>query len=102
MSERTELDPVLGTWLRAKAPQKAPDDLLGPVFDVTGASRPLPTWRALLSVPPMRTQSTVLVGSPALLMARVAVVALIIGLLAVTGLALAGSSRDKRCQRSAG
>jgi hypothetical protein len=94
MSERTDLDRVLGTWLRAEAPSSAPDDLLGPVFDVTSASRPLPTWQALLSVSPMRSQSTVLVGSPILRLTRVAFVALILGLLAVVGSVLAGSSRD--------
>jgi WD40 repeat protein len=91
MSERADLHRVLGTWLRAEAPRKAPDDLLGPVFDVTSASRPLPTWRALLSVPPMRAHSAVLVGSPTLRLTRVVVVALVIGLLAVMGALLVGS-----------
>lgn len=91
MSERADLHRVLGTWLRAEAPRKAPDDLLGPVFDVTSASRPFPTWRALLSVPPMRAHSAVLVGSPTLRLTRVVVVALVIGLLAAMGALITGS-----------
>lgn len=90
MNERTDLDRLVGTWLRDQAPQAAPEDLLGSALAVTTASRPLPTWRALLSVPPMRTQSRVLVGSPAFRLARV-VVALVILVGVIAGATVAGA-----------
>jgi hypothetical protein len=64
MNERPEFDAMLRGWLAAEAPRSLPPDLLAPVLDVSRGSRPLPTWRAMLTVPPLRTRSVVLVGSP--------------------------------------
>ena len=92
MNERTDLERTLAAWLSAEAPRGVPGDLLGGVFATTRASGPWPTWRALLSVAPMRTQSRVLAGSPTLRTARtVLVLALIATLLAAAGILVAGS-----------
>jgi len=91
MNERTDLDRLLGSWLREEAPAEAPPDLFAPVFTVTRASRPMPTWRALLTMPPMRAPSATLVGSPTLRFARIVVVALLVGLVATLGALAIGS-----------
>ncbi|HSG86037.1 MAG TPA: hypothetical protein VLA23_06830, partial [Candidatus Limnocylindrales bacterium] len=92
MNERTDLERTLAAWLSAEAPRGVPGDLLGGVFATTRASGPWPTWRALLSVAPMRTQSRVLAGSPGWRTAgTLLALALIATLLAAAGVLVAGS-----------
>src|SRR5262245_15308209 len=66
MSERSNFDALVRSWLDAEAQAAPPDDLLGPVITASRSSRPMPTWQALLTVPAMRAPSRVMVGSPGL------------------------------------
>src|SRR5262245_9221291 len=81
MSERSNFDALVRSWLDAEAQAAPPDDLLGPVIAASRRARPMPTWQALLTVPAMRAPSRVMVGSPGLRTA-----ALILAVLAVLAL----------------
>jgi hypothetical protein len=84
------LDSLLSGWLKAEAPRVPPPGFVEQVLATTGRMHPLPAWRALTTVPVMRTQSAVLVGSPGLRLARLAV-GLLLLLAALTGTAVVGA-----------
>ena len=97
MTGRDMADDKLRDWLGSVAPRSVPDDLLDGVFDVTRRTRPMPTWRAWLTVPVMRTRSEVLVGSPTLRLAAIlVVVALAVGALVLTAMLLVGGGIIRR------
>jgi hypothetical protein len=84
MNDRPELDALLRGWLAAEAPRSLPPDLLAPVLDVSRGTRPLPAWRAMLTVPTLRTRSVVLVGSPVARFGVTAALLLLLGLVLAT------------------
>jgi hypothetical protein len=92
MNQHTDLVLKLRAWFDADAPVAAPDALLDGVFEVTRRQRPMPAWRALLTVPVMRTPGVVLVGSPSLRLVRVIVMLVALAsLLGVGGLVGVGA-----------
>ena len=53
--ESPDFESALAGWLEARAPDRPPSDLLGPVLAAVAETRPMPRWRALIAVKPMRT-----------------------------------------------
>ena len=72
------------------APKRAPDRLIDQIKAKTSPTRPRPRWLALIKEPPMRTSSTLAVGSPMARVAAIMVATLLLALM-VAGAGLAGS-----------
>lgn len=100
MSTWNDLDRTLATWLSAEAPPRAPAGLIEGVLAATRESRPLPAWRVMLSTPPMRMPSHVLIGSPALRFVRAVVVLIVLASLVAAG-GLIGSGAVRLLDRDA-
>jgi len=80
----------LTSWFAEEAPVGMPTALTERVLDGAAGIKQLPTWRAMLGSPVMRTQSTILVGSPGWRLVRLAVVTLLMAA-AITTTAVAGA-----------
>ena len=65
MNENMAFERMLTTYMAEEASGRAPERLVDDVLSATSRARPDPRWLALLKEPPMRTQTRVVVGTPA-------------------------------------
>lgn len=85
MNGQPKLDLWLTAWLHAAAPDGAPTSVVDGTVQATIRIRPLPAWRAMLSVQPMRSHPRVLVGSPVVRTARIVAILVALTMLLVMG-----------------
>ncbi len=91
MNTDPRLEQRVTAALNRAASTREPDGLLDSVLSTVGRTRTRPRWLAFIKEPPMRIQSRVAVGSPALRLAYLLIFALLLTI-AATGAAVAGAS----------
>jgi hypothetical protein len=89
MTPSDRYDSLITEWLAYGGRDRAPRGTLDAVLDRTRSMRPLPAWRARVSVPHMRREATVLVGSP--IARRLAIAAALAAVVLASALAIAGA-----------